>query len=119
MTAPLPTGAADLDVLLASRLRRSLHGSTLEHRVATVVFDAGHSQWTVELDHGRSRVRRGAARVPTLVVRGTPEVLAAVIGGELSGVQGFLDGAVTIRGDLGLSLELDGMSSTSERRGVS
>ncbi|HTL24831.1 MAG TPA: alpha/beta fold hydrolase [Mycobacteriales bacterium] len=111
MTAPLPTGAADLDVLLASRLRRSLHGSTLEHRVATVVFDAGHSQWTVELDEGRSRVRRGAAHRPTLVVRGAPEVLAAVIGGDRSGVQAFLDGAVTIRGDLGLSLELDGMLS--------
>jgi pimeloyl-ACP methyl ester carboxylesterase len=102
---------ADLDVLLASRLRRTLHGSTLEHRVATVVFDAGHSQWTVELDHGRSRVRRGAMPSPTLVVRGEPEVLEGVISGRLSGIQAFLDGAVTIRGDLGLSLELDGMLS--------
>jgi pimeloyl-ACP methyl ester carboxylesterase len=100
---------ADLDVLLASRLRRTLHGSTLEHRVATVVFDAGHSQWTVELDRGRSRVRRGATLTPTLVVRGEPDVLEGVISGRLSGIQAFLDGDVTIRGDLGLSLELDGM----------
>ncbi len=96
-------------MLLASRLRRTLHGSTLEHRVASVVFDAGHSQWTVDLDRGRSRVRRGASTDPTLVVRGEPEVLEAVISGQASGVQAFLDGAVTIRGDLGLSLELDGM----------
>ena len=108
MTALLRT-RADLDVLLASRLRRTLHGSTLEHRAATVVFDAGHSQWTVELDHGRSRVRRGATVSPTLVVRGEPEVLEGVISGRLSGIQAFLDGDVTIRGDLGLSLELDGM----------
>jgi pimeloyl-ACP methyl ester carboxylesterase len=99
----------DLDVLLASRLRRSLHGSTLERRAATVVFDAGHSQWTVDLDHGHTRVRRGASLNPTLVVRGTPEVLAAVISGTTSGVHAFLAGDVTIRGDLGLSLELDGM----------
>jgi pimeloyl-ACP methyl ester carboxylesterase/putative sterol carrier protein len=111
VTAPLRSRAADLDALLASRLRRTLHGSTLEHRVASVVFDAGHSQWTVDFDHGRTRVRRGATLEPTLVVRGEPEVLEAVISGQASGVQAFLDGAVTIRGDLGLSLELDGMLS--------
>lgn len=111
MTALLRTRAADLDVLLASRLRRSLHGSTLEHRVATVVFDAGHSQWTVELDRGRSRVRRGATAAPTLVVGGEPEVLESVISGRASGMHAFLDGAVTIRGDLGLALELDGLLS--------
>ena len=114
MTAPLRERAADLDVLLASRLRRSLHGSTLEHRTASVVFDAGHSQWTVDLDQGRTRVRRGAALSPTLVIRGEPSTLEAVISGRASGVQAFLDGAVTIRGDLGLSLELDGMLSDDQ-----
>ncbi len=108
----------DLDALLVSRLRRSLQASTLEHRVANIVFDVGHSQWTVELDRGRSRVRRGASTAPTLVVRGTPEALAAVISGEVSGVQAFLDGAVTIRGDLGLSLELDGMLADDADRGA-
>jgi pimeloyl-ACP methyl ester carboxylesterase/putative sterol carrier protein len=103
------TAGADLDALLASRLRRTLAGSTLEDRVATVVFDAGHSHWTVELDRGRGRVRRGAARTPTLVVRGTPEVLAEVISGQASGVNAFLEGRITVRGDLGLSLQMDGM----------
>jgi pimeloyl-ACP methyl ester carboxylesterase/putative sterol carrier protein len=115
VTTPLRSRGADLDALLASRLRRTLAGSTLEHRVATVVFDAGHSHWTVELDRGRSRVRRGAAHRPTLVVHGSPEVLAGVISGEASGVQAFLDGDVTVRGDLGLSLELDGLFGTDER----
>jgi len=111
VTALLRTRGADLDVLLASRLRRTLHGSTLEHRTASVVFDAGHSQWTLELHHGRSRVRRGATSEPNLVVRGEPDVLEAVISGRVSGGQAFLDGDVTIRGDLGLSLELDRMLS--------
>jgi pimeloyl-ACP methyl ester carboxylesterase len=83
--------------------------------VATVVFDAEHSHWTVDLDRGRSRVRRGAAHDPTLVVRGRPEVLAGVVSGEASGVQAFLDGEVTVRGDLGLSLELDGLFDRSDR----
>ncbi len=109
MSSAAPALGADLDALLASRLRRTLRGSVLEQRVATVVFDTGYSQWTVELDHGRSRVRRGAATRPTLVVRGTPAVLSDVISGQASGVRAFLDGDITVRGDLGLSLQLDGL----------
>ncbi|MCU1594434.1 MAG: Pimeloyl-ACP methyl ester carboxylesterase [Frankiales bacterium] len=118
MTSLAPAAGADLDALLASRLRRSLAGSVLQDRVATVVFDAGHSQWTVELDRGRGRVRRGAAVSPTLVVRSTPQLLADVIVGRASGVQAFLDGELTVRGDLGLSLVLDGMFEETGDRPV-
>ena len=112
--APRPRGA-DLDALLASRARRTLSDGVLDDRVATVVFDDGFSQWTVELDRGRARVRRGAAVQPTLVVRGQATVLADVVAGKASGVQAFLDGDVTIRGDLGLSLQLDGLFGHDER----
>jgi pimeloyl-ACP methyl ester carboxylesterase len=114
VTSAAPVPGTDLDVLLASRLRRSLAGSTLEHRAATIVFDAGRAQWTVDLERGRSRVRRGAAHGSTLVVHGEPGVLAQIVAGETSGIQAFLDGQVTIRGDLGLSLELDGMLARDE-----
>ncbi len=112
VTSPAPARGANLDGLLASRLRRTLAGSTLEGRVATVVFDAGHSQWTVELHDGRGRVRRGAADRPTLVVHGGADVLARVVAGQASGVHAFLDGEVTVRGDLGLALQLDGLFET-------
>jgi len=115
VTAVSRSRGADLDALLASRARRTLSGGVLDDRVATVVFDDGLSQWTVELDRGRGRVRRGAARQPTLVVRGTPAVLADVITGATSGVQAFLDHDVTIRGDLGLSLQLDGLFGRDDR----
>ena len=113
--SPVARRGADLDALLASRLRRTLSGDVLDDREATVVFDDGYSQWTVELDRGRGRVRRGAARTPTLVVRGQASVLADVIAGGRSGVQAFLDGDVTVRGDLGLSLQLDGLFGTDDR----
>ncbi len=109
MTQVAPAPGAGLDALLAGRLRRSLAGSVLQDRVATIVFDADHSQWTVELDRGRGRVRRGAAPRPTLVIRGSADVLATVVAGQESGVRAFLAGEVTVRGDLGLSLQLDGM----------
>jgi len=114
MTSAATAPGADLDALLASRLRRSLVGSTLEHRAATIVFDAGRAQWTVDLERGRSRVRRGAAHGSTLVVHGEPDVLSRIVAGTASGIQAFLDGQVTIRGDLGLSLELDGMLAHDE-----
>ena len=110
MTPAAPAPGAELDALLSSRLRRALAGSVLADRVASVVFDAGeHGVWTVELDRGRGRVRRGGQPDPTLVVRAAPDVLAAVVAGHICGVHAFLDGRVTVRGDLGLSLQLDGM----------
>jgi pimeloyl-ACP methyl ester carboxylesterase/predicted lipid carrier protein YhbT len=100
----------ELDVLLASRLRRGLAGTVLEHRSAAVVFDAGDAGvWTVTLENARGRVRRGTADSPSLVVRGDAGVLAEVVSGARSGVTAFLDGDVTVRGDLALSLQLDGL----------
>ena len=106
-----PAGGADLDVLLASRLRRGLHDTVLRDRRATVVFDAGQGDlWTVELDAGRGTARRGGAPDPTLRVRSaSPDVLAEVVSGQVSGIDAFLDGRLTIRGDLALSLHLDGL----------
>ena len=108
MATPAP--GAELDWLLTSRVRRSLAGSVLVDRSATIVFDAdGYSSWTVELAAGQGRVQRGGVVDPTLVIRGTADVLAAVVSGRHSGVHAFLEGRVRIRGDLGLALQLDGM----------
>jgi pimeloyl-ACP methyl ester carboxylesterase/putative sterol carrier protein len=101
---------ADLDMLLSTRLRRGLEGSVLERRTAKIVFDAGDSGvWTVDIAGGRGRVRRGATPAPTLVVRSSAEVLAEVVSGRDSGTSAFLDGRLTVRGDLALSLQLDGL----------
>lgn len=114
---PAPPAGHDLDVLLASRLRRGLAGTVLDGRTATVVFDAAEAGvWTVALAGGRGRVRRGAASSPTLVVRGEPGVLADVVCGRTSGVHAFLDGRLTVRGDLALSLQLDGLWAHDDDR---
>lgn len=110
MTSAAPSTGADLDTLLAVRLRRGLAGTVLARRTARVVFNAGHAGvWTVTLANGRGTVRRGSAADPTLVISGTAGVLADIAAGRESGVQAFLDGRVICRGDLALSLQLDGL----------
>ena len=108
--APGPGHGADLDGLLATRLRRGLAGTVLAGRTASVVFDAGHGDlWTVDLHRGRGRARRGGTPDPTLCVRGDRGVLADIVAGRTSGVEAFLDGRITVRGDLALALQMDGM----------
>lgn len=108
-TCPAPLGVEDLETLLVRRLRRAVAGSVVERKHATVVFDTGHGQWTVDLLGAARRVRRGAALRPTLVVRGTQDVLTEVIAGRASGVHAFLEGQITVRGNLALALQLDGL----------
>ena len=99
-----------LDLLLSNRLRRGLQGTVLAGRTARVVFDAVDAGvWTVDLAGGRGRVRRGGATSPHLVIRADLATLVGVVAGRISGTEAFLDGRLTVRGDLALSLQLDGL----------
>ena len=104
----------DLDALLTARVRRTSPGPALAGRAGTLVLDAGMAgQWTVLVAGGRVTARRGPHATPTTTVRGTPDVLARIVDGQLSGVEAFLDGRVTVRGDLSFSLQLDGLLDLS------
>ena len=117
MTSAAPALGRDLDALLTTRLRRGFAGTVLERRSATIVFDATDGGvWTVEIGGGRGRARRGSAPDPTLLVRSTAATLAAVVRGDASGVTAFLDGDLTVRGDLALSLQLDGLFAHEQDR---
>ena len=103
MLAPPVRPAVDLDVLLASHLRRGLQATVLEHRTATVVFDTGDGGlWTIDIADGRGRARRGGAPDPTLRVTARADVLADIVQANTSGVNAFLAGDLTVRGDLAL-----------------
>jgi pimeloyl-ACP methyl ester carboxylesterase len=118
MAAARPS-AVDLDVLLASHLRRGLKATVLERRTATVVFDTGDGgTWTIDIAGGRGRARRGAAAHPTLRVTARPDVLADIVQARTSGVNAFLAGELTVRGDLALALQLDGLFTGDTDRDV-
>lgn len=117
MSLPAVEPGGDLDRLLSSRLRRGLAGTVLADRRATIVLDAADSGvWTVDISKGRGRARRGAAPDPTLLISSSTAVLAGVVSGQASGTKAFLDGTLTVRGDLALSLQLDGLFGTDAER---
>jgi pimeloyl-ACP methyl ester carboxylesterase len=104
-------GRPDPDLL--PLLRERLHGMyspLLADTRAQLMFSAGGvANWTVEIEDGRATARRGGPPRPTTTVRAELPVLTEVVSGDRSGVQAFLDGQLTVRGNLALALQLDGL----------
>jgi pimeloyl-ACP methyl ester carboxylesterase len=95
---------------LERRLLADIDGPLLAGRTGRVVLDAGpHEVATITLDAGQLSSRGGAHRAPTTLICGSPDTLVAVVEGQESGVGAFLDGRITVRGDLSLALALDGL----------
>lgn len=99
----------DLLPLLRQRLLGMYSPQLAESRY-TILFTAGGlANWTVLLDRGHAFAHRGAPVDADLTVRAPLKVLRAVVSGEKPGLAAFLDGELTVRGNLALSLELDGL----------
>src|SRR3954453_7920282 len=99
---------------LERRLRADIDGPLLAGRTGRVGLDAGpHEVATITLEAGQLRGRSGAHRTPTTLICGSPDTLVAVVEGRLSGVGAFLEGQITVRGDLSLALALDGLFDAS------
>ncbi len=105
--APQPS-VTDLDALLAAGLRRDLSGTVFARRRARLLLTSDASDaWTVDVGEGTAVARRGAAPAPTARVHGSAAALADLVAGRASAAEGFLEGRLAVRGDLGMVLQAD------------
>jgi pimeloyl-ACP methyl ester carboxylesterase len=101
--------ADDLLPLLRERLLDT-YSPLLADTTASLLFTAGPTaNWTIEIDRGRALARSGAPANPTTTVRAPLQVLDDVVSGTRSGIEAFLAGDLTVRGNLALALQLDGL----------
>jgi pimeloyl-ACP methyl ester carboxylesterase len=105
----------DLLPLLNDRLL-GVYTPLLADTTATLLFTAGGmANWTVEIDRGRSLARRGGPTNPNATVRAPLHVLTDVVSGKRSGIEAFLAGDLTVRGNLALVLQLDGLFPSTDQ----
>jgi pimeloyl-ACP methyl ester carboxylesterase len=71
------------------------------------VLATQEERWTLRLDRGRLTVGIGGVERPDAVISSDPETLIDINTGRLTGSEAFLDGRVTVRGNLGLALRLE------------
>jgi pimeloyl-ACP methyl ester carboxylesterase len=100
--------ADDLDAMFRERLAAGLEPVLASRRTA-VLFDLGDAgQWTLTLDNGTPDIRRATTGGAATVIRTDVDTFISILDGRESGAATFLDGRLTIRGDLTLGLQLDG-----------
>jgi pimeloyl-ACP methyl ester carboxylesterase len=68
--------------------------------------------WSVEINQGRLGI---FGRGSSTQIFGDPEILEAIIKGTESGIEAFLDGRVRVRGNIALSLQIEGMFAARAR----
>ena len=85
-------------------------GEVLARGRAKVLLDAGEDGcWTVGVNTGKVTVREGRTRHVDTTISAALPVLIDVVGGDRSGVEAFLSGDLTLRGNMVLALALDGV----------
>ncbi len=83
---------------------------------AVIALDAGAaSRWTTRVAEGRMEVSPSLPERPTVTVTADPLTMSQVVGGSRSGVHAFLQGRLTVRGNLALALRLDSMFGQNHR----
>jgi pimeloyl-ACP methyl ester carboxylesterase len=92
----------------ALRARIARPSSRVARRTARIVFDASPAgTWTLDIQEGSIRLSRGAGGRASATISSDPGTLLEVLTGRVAGVEAFLQGRLTLRGNIALTLELD------------
>jgi pimeloyl-ACP methyl ester carboxylesterase len=105
-----------LGTLLRERIRRPL--PLAEQIAGSVLFcPKDGSPWTLYMHHGEMSVHAGQPQKKiTTRIFADQQTLADVIQGQDSGIEAFLNGKLTVRGNLALSMKLDSIFGAADRQ---
>lgn len=76
---------------------------------AVVLFDLsgeGGGQWTATIADGQVQVEEGQSSSPDVTLSMKAEDLVAVASGELNPVSAFMQGRITVSGDMSLAMRM-------------
>src|SRR5919106_5928870 len=76
---------------------------------AAVVLATPEERWTLRVNGGRLTVGIGGVERPDAVISSDAETRVQINTGRVTGSEAFLDGRVTVRGNLGLALRLESL----------
>lgn len=97
-----------------------LTGRVIPDRVrgleASLVLQGPDETWTMWFARGRMTVGAGAPERPDTIVRADAETLVAIQSGAVSGLAAFLDGQISVRGNLNLALQAESLFEPIVRR---
>jgi len=98
----------DLGQVLDARLRRPRGWAHRDTDGAVVIrsTDSSHA-FTVRVRRGEGSLERSAIRAPKATVAADLATLRDVFEGNVSGLEAFYSGALSVRGNIGLALKLD------------
>ncbi|MHB8511945.1 MAG: alpha/beta fold hydrolase [Actinomycetota bacterium] len=109
--------SSDLGEILLELTRRAIpervHGMD-----ASVVLECPEETWTMWFRRNRMSIGAGAPEHPDTIIRADYETLVAIQTGAISGAAAFLDGAITVRGNLNLALRTESLFEPMIRRPV-
>jgi pimeloyl-ACP methyl ester carboxylesterase len=100
-------------LLLDSLRRRPQPGTSFSARVALDITDG--EPWTVGVEPDRLSLSAGIAEGADTTVMVDTATMVAMLMGEVSGIEAFIEGRLQVRGNLSLSLRLSGLIGTEER----
>lgn len=83
---------------------------------ASVVLESPEETWTMWFGRGRMTVGAGAAENPDTIIRADSSTLVALQSGALSGIRAFLDGLITVRGNLNMAMRAETLFQPLIRR---
>jgi pimeloyl-ACP methyl ester carboxylesterase len=109
LNGALPSASERIEHALVARMRAGSPLAAGER--ASVVFDTGAVSWTLDFDAEGASLSTRRARSPDAVLFAAPEVMAAIVEGSASGVDAWLSGDLTMRGNIALALKLQGAVS--------